>query len=88
MGEYRLPDKSPDRAQTCTEGLRDRAEEEIERRNPRWVVPIVVSLVGEESADATGRVFEPGDGVLKVAEDWTRAPELTRSRTPTNSALR
>jgi len=71
-----------------TEGLRDRTEEEIERRNPRGVALIVVWLASEESADVTGVVFEAGDGVLKVARVGTRAPELTRSRTPTNSALR
>lgn len=40
-----------------TEGLRDRTEEEIERRNPRGVALIVVWLASEESADVTGRVF-------------------------------
>src|SRR3954467_10493823 len=47
------------RAQTrMTEGLRERSEEEIKRRNPRWVAPIVVWLASEESREVTGRVFE------------------------------
>jgi hypothetical protein len=41
-----------------TEGLRERTEEEIKRRNPRRVAPIVVWLASEESGEETGRVFE------------------------------
>ena len=85
MGEFLLPEKSPNRAH---EGLRDRAGEEIKRWNPHWVAPIVVWLASGESAGATGRVFEAGDGVLNVAEGWHTCPGLTRSRSPTNSALR
>ncbi|TWB87724.1 NAD(P)-dependent dehydrogenase (short-subunit alcohol dehydrogenase family) [Bradyrhizobium macuxiense] len=63
------------RAQTrMTEGLRERTEEEIKRRNPRWVAPIVVWLASEESTEVTGRVFEAGDGILKVAEGWHAGP--------------
>jgi len=50
-----------------TEGLRERTGEEIKRRNPRWVAPIVVWLASEESGDVTGRVFEAELGP-KVAE--------------------
>lgn len=65
------------RAQTrMTEGLRQRTEEEIQRRNPRWVAPIVVWLASEESRDVTGRVFEAGDGILKVAEGWHAGPGI------------
>jgi NAD(P)-dependent dehydrogenase (short-subunit alcohol dehydrogenase family) len=65
------------RAQTrMTEGLRERTEEEIKRRNPRWVAPIVVWLASEESRDVTGRVFEAGDGILKVAEGWHAGPGI------------
>ena len=65
------------RAQTrMTEGLRERSEEEIKRRNPRWVAPIVVWLASEESRDVTGRVFEAGDGILKVAEGWHAGPGI------------
>jgi len=65
------------RAQTrMTEGLRERTEEEIRRRNPRWVAPIVVWLASEESRDVTGRVFEAGDGILKVAEGWHAGPGI------------
>lgn len=65
------------RAQTrMTEGLRERTEDGIKRRNPRWVAPIVVWLASEESADVTGRVFEAGDGILKVAEGWHAGPGI------------
>ncbi|VIO77637.1 SDR family oxidoreductase [Bradyrhizobium ivorense] len=65
------------RAQTrMTEGLRERTEEEIKRRNPRWVAPIVVWLASEQSAEVTGRVFEAGDGILKVAEGWHAGPGI------------
>lgn len=65
------------RAQTrMTEGLRERTEEEIKRRNPRWVAPIVVWLASEESRDVTGRVFEAGDGILKIAEGWHAGPGI------------
>jgi NAD(P)-dependent dehydrogenase (short-subunit alcohol dehydrogenase family) len=65
------------RAQTrMTERLRERSEEDIRRRNPRWVAPIVVWLASEESSDVTGRVFEAGDGILKVAEGWHAGPGI------------
>ena len=65
------------RAQTrMTEGLRERTDEDIKRRNPRWVAPIVVWLASEESAEVTGRVFEAGDGILKVAEGWHAGPGI------------
>ncbi|QOZ28061.1 SDR family oxidoreductase [Bradyrhizobium sp. CCBAU 51753] len=65
------------RAQTrMTEGLRERTEEEIKRRNPRWVAPIVIWLASEQSAEVTGRVFEAGDGILKVAEGWHAGPGI------------
>jgi NAD(P)-dependent dehydrogenase (short-subunit alcohol dehydrogenase family) len=65
------------RAQTrMTERLRELSEEDIKRRNPRWVAPIVVWLASEESSDVTGRVFEAGDGILKVAEGWHAGPGI------------
>jgi hypothetical protein len=36
----------------------------------------VVWLASGESADVTGRVFEAGDGVLKVAEGWHACPGI------------
>jgi NAD(P)-dependent dehydrogenase (short-subunit alcohol dehydrogenase family) len=65
------------RAQTrMTEGLRECTEEEIKRRNPRWVAPIVVWLASAQSGDVTGRVFEAGDGILKIAEGWHAGPGI------------
>jgi NAD(P)-dependent dehydrogenase (short-subunit alcohol dehydrogenase family) len=65
------------RAQTrMTEGLRQLTDEEIKRRDPRWVAPIVVWLASEQSRDVTGRVFEAGNGILKVAEGWHAGPGI------------
>jgi hypothetical protein len=36
----------------------------------------VVWLASEESGDVTGRVFEAGDGILKVAEGWHAGPGI------------
>jgi NAD(P)-dependent dehydrogenase (short-subunit alcohol dehydrogenase family) len=71
------------RAQTrMTEGLRERTEEDIKRRNPRWVAPIVVWLASEQSGEVTGRVFEAGDGILKVAEEWHAGPGINPVEDP------
>jgi NAD(P)-dependent dehydrogenase (short-subunit alcohol dehydrogenase family) len=71
------------RAQTrMTEGLRERTEEDIKRRDPRWVAPIVVWLASEQSSDVTGRVFEAGDGILKVAEGWHAGPGINPVEDP------
>jgi NAD(P)-dependent dehydrogenase (short-subunit alcohol dehydrogenase family) len=51
-------------------------DEEIKRRNPRRVAPIVVWLASEESGGVTGRVFEAGDGILKIAEGWHAGPGI------------
>jgi hypothetical protein len=59
-----------------TEGLRECTEEEIKRRNPRLVAPIVVWLASAQSGDVTGRVFEAGDGILKIAEGWHAGPGI------------
>ena len=64
------------RAQTrMTEGLRERTEEEVRRRNPRWVAPIVVWLASEESREVTGRVFEAGDGIWN-RRGWHAGPGI------------
>jgi NAD(P)-dependent dehydrogenase (short-subunit alcohol dehydrogenase family) len=62
-------------AQTrMTEGLRERSEEEIAKRDPRWIAPVVVWLASAESGDVTGRVFEAGGGYLAALEGWHRGP--------------
>lgn len=63
------------RAQTrMTEGLRERTEEEIRRRHPRYVAALVAWLASPQSQDVTARVFDVGDGVLAVAEGWHMGP--------------
>ncbi|WP_144640382.1 SDR family oxidoreductase [Bordetella genomosp. 13] len=63
-------------AQTrMTENLRERTEEEIAARHPRWIAPAVVWLASADSGDVTGRVFEVGGGFLSAMEGWHRGPE-------------
>ena len=63
-------------AQTrMTESLRERTQEEIESRHPRWISPVVVWLASQESDEVTGRVFEVGGGFLAALEGWHRGPE-------------
>lgn len=63
-------------AQTrMTEGIRQRSEEEIEARHPRWIAPAVVWLASAHSAEVSGRVFELGGGHLSAMEGWRRGPE-------------
>ncbi len=60
-------------AQTrMTEGLREYTPEEVERRNPKWVSPVVVYLASAEAGDITGRVFQAGNGMVAVCEGWRR----------------
>ena len=63
-------------AQTrMTEALRERTEEEVERRHPKHVSPPIVWLASLESGDFTGRVIEAGGGLLSIAEGWHRGPK-------------
>lgn len=72
------------RAQTrLTENLRELTEEELQRRDPRWVAPIVVWLSSAESDHVSGRVFEAGNGVLAIAEGWRRGPSADPVSEPT-----
>jgi len=62
-------------AQTrMTEGIRERTQEQIAKRHPRWIAPAVVWLASEQSDKVTGRVFEVGGGHLAVLEGWHRGP--------------
>jgi hypothetical protein len=61
---------------------RRRSEEEIKHRNLRWVAPIVVWLASEQSGDVTGRVFEAGGGILKVAEGRHAGPGINPVEDP------
>ncbi len=66
-----------------TADLRDYTEEDIARRNPRWVAPIATWLASTQSADVTGRVFEAGGGILGIAEGWHRGPTVDQIDDPT-----
>lgn len=57
-----------------TEGLKERTEEQLAARSPRWSAPIVTWLSSTESAGITGRIFEASGDVLAVAEGWHRGP--------------
>jgi NAD(P)-dependent dehydrogenase (short-subunit alcohol dehydrogenase family) len=61
----------------------ERTPEEIERRNPRWIAPIVTWLASADSRDVTGRVFEASGEMLAVAEGWHRGPTVAAVADPT-----
>jgi NAD(P)-dependent dehydrogenase (short-subunit alcohol dehydrogenase family) len=72
------------RAETrLTAGLRELTDEQIARRSPHWVAPVVAWLASEESAAVTGRVFEAGSGMLAVAEGWHQGPRVDQVEDPT-----
>lgn len=63
-------------AQTrMTEGIRQRTDEEIAARHPKWIAPAIVWLASAQSSEVTGRVFELGGGHLSAMEGWHRGPE-------------
>lgn len=74
---------SPHAYTRMTEGLRERTEEEIAARDPRWVAAIITWLASEDSQEVTGRVFEGGGGVLAVLEGWHRGPTCEPIDDPT-----
>ena len=65
-----------------TENLRDYSEEDVKRRDPKWVSPIVVYLASEKSQDVTGRVFQAGNGMVAVCEGWRRGPTIDQVEDP------
>jgi NAD(P)-dependent dehydrogenase (short-subunit alcohol dehydrogenase family) len=70
-------------AQTrLTERLRDVTPEEAQRRDPKWVSPLVCWLASEQSQKVTGRVFEAGGGIIAVAEAWRRGPTMDQIDDP------
>ena len=70
-------------AQTrMTEGLRTLDEEQRERRNTRWVSPLVTWLASEGSQDVTARVFQAGNGIVSVLEGWHRGPTIEQMDDP------
>ena len=58
-----------------TDNLREYTEEDIERRDPRWVSPTIVYLSSAE-AHITGRVIQAGNGRVAVCEGWRRGAEI------------
>jgi NAD(P)-dependent dehydrogenase (short-subunit alcohol dehydrogenase family) len=74
-------------AQTrMTEGLQTLTEEQKEKRDPRWIAPIVTWLASRESREVTGRVFEACGDFLSVAEGWHRGPQAPPLEDPTRLA--
>lgn len=74
---------SPSAYTRMTADLRAYSEEEMARRDPKWVAPIGVWLASEESKDITGRVFQAGNGIIAVAEGWHRGPTIDQVADPT-----
>jgi NAD(P)-dependent dehydrogenase (short-subunit alcohol dehydrogenase family) len=73
---------SPSAQTRMTEGLRELTAEQRERRNPRWVSPLVTWLASEESQDVTARVFQTGNGIVAVCEGWRRGPTIDQMDDP------
>ncbi|MFL2918125.1 MAG: SDR family oxidoreductase [Thalassobaculaceae bacterium] len=67
---------SPTAYTRMTDNLREYTEEDIERRDPRWVSPTIVYLSSAESNDITGRVIQAGNGRVAVCEGWRRGAEI------------
>jgi NAD(P)-dependent dehydrogenase (short-subunit alcohol dehydrogenase family) len=67
---------SPTAYTRMTDTLREYTEEDIERRDPRWVSPTIVYLSSAEAKDITGRVIQAGNGRVAVCEGWRRGAEI------------
>ena len=65
-----------------TENLREYTEEEVRRRDPKWIAPAVVWLASTRSGDINGRVIEAGNGIVAVAEGWHRGPTIQQMEDP------
>lgn len=65
-----------------TENLREYTKEEQQRREPRWIAPVVVWLASAESGAINGRVIEAGNGIFAVAEGWHRGPTIEQTDDP------
>jgi NAD(P)-dependent dehydrogenase (short-subunit alcohol dehydrogenase family) len=66
-----------------TEGLREFAPEEVERRSPDWVAALVTWLASPESRGISGRVFEAWGNGYAVIESWQHGPMAEASLDPT-----
>jgi NAD(P)-dependent dehydrogenase (short-subunit alcohol dehydrogenase family) len=73
---------SPSAQTRLTEGLRQRTPEEIARRDPRWIAPLITWLASEESREVTGRIFFAGNGILSVGEGWHHGPTVPQLGDP------
>jgi NAD(P)-dependent dehydrogenase (short-subunit alcohol dehydrogenase family) len=73
---------SPSAQTRMTEGLRVVTPEERERRDPKWVSPVVAYLASEEAQDISGRVVQAGVGRLAVCEGWRRGAEVAQVEDP------
>ena len=67
---------SPTAYTRMTDNLREYTEEDIERRDPRWVSPTIVYLSSAEAKDIAGRVIQAGNGRVAVCEGWRRGAEI------------
>jgi NAD(P)-dependent dehydrogenase (short-subunit alcohol dehydrogenase family) len=67
---------SPTAYTRMTDNLREYTDEDIERRDPRWVSPTIVYLSSAEANDITGRIIQAGNGRVAVCEGWRRGAEI------------
>jgi NAD(P)-dependent dehydrogenase (short-subunit alcohol dehydrogenase family) len=73
---------SPSAHTRMTENLRAFTEEDIARRDPKWVSPTVVYLASEEAQDITGRIIQAGNGMVAVCEGWRRGAQIDQIEDP------
>jgi len=73
---------SPSAQTRMTENLREFSAEDIARRDPKWVSPVVVYLASEDAQDISGRVFQAGNGMVAACEGWRRGAEVDQVEDP------
>ncbi|MCP5027144.1 MAG: SDR family NAD(P)-dependent oxidoreductase [Actinomycetia bacterium] len=76
---------SPGALTRMTEPLRTEPITDQQRveRSPRWIAPICVWLVSEQSRNVTGRVFQVGGDQIAIAESFHKGPYRSNPDDPT-----
>lgn len=65
-----------------TDSLREYTDEQILRRQPRWIAPLVTWLASPESQEVNGRIFEAWGYGYSVAECWQHGPHIPAAESP------
>jgi NAD(P)-dependent dehydrogenase (short-subunit alcohol dehydrogenase family) len=73
---------SPHAYTRMTADLGNPSPEDIERRDPRWIAPVVVWLASRHSSAVTARVIEAGGGHLGITQGWHPGPSAPQVADP------